>query len=214
MNKSNNEIKINGHIYSSYREVCQNLGLNYNTLAVARRRKNMSWEEIILEYYQKGSPRQILYRGVTYQSAVQLCECYNVTYSVFILTKNNLGLTAQETMDYMLSRKVLIDGVYYNSYTEACNCLNISYNSVVKYHARHKELSTEEVILYFKNLPMTADGSRRNVWAFEYKGVRYESLADACRKCGYSLTYARSVKRQYGYSNEDTMKFLERKFQV
>ena len=42
MNKSNNEIKINGHIYSSYREVCQNLGLNYNTLAVARRRKNMS----------------------------------------------------------------------------------------------------------------------------------------------------------------------------
>ena len=69
-------------------------------------------------------------------------------------------------------------------------------------------------MLYFKNLPITADGSRRNAWAFEYKGVCYDSLVDACRKCGYSLPYARNIKIQYGYSNEDTMKFLERKFQV
>lgn len=202
-------ITINGKEYSSYREACERLGLNYNTVAVARRRKGKTWKEMILEYAEK-QPRQVTYRGVTYKSTAELCEAYNLNYGVLITNKNALGLTVEEAVDYALSKKVFIDGVYYDSYAQACKALDININSVVKFVQKHKEYSMVDAIIRFKNLPKT-DSGKFTAWGFTYRGVEYSSMSDACRKLGYNLSEARAIKNRTKKSNSEVLDIMAKK---
>lgn len=204
------DIIINGNKYASYREACDSLGLNYNTIAVARRRKGKTWEEMILEYSEK-QPREVVYKGVSYKSTVELCEAYGINYGVLITNKNTLGLTVEEALDYALSKKVLIDGVAYDSYAQACKLLGININSVVKFCQKHKEYSMVDAIIRFKNLPKT-DTGKLTAWGFEYQGRDYASLADACRKLGYSLSEARAIKNRTQYDNCGVLDALAEKY--
>ena len=212
MKNTEKTIEIAGRKYTSYHDACSSMGLNYNTLAVARRRQKMSWEEIILEYLNN-PPREIIYRDVRYKSVAQLCECYHLNYKVFNTNKNSYHLTVQETADYMLSRKIVIDDLYYDSYAHACRYLGINYNSITKYLQKHPDCTWEEAIIRFKNMPSRSGDSRKTAWSFTYNGVTYESLTDACRKFGYSLSQARSIKHQYCCSNQEVLDRLALKHQ-
>lgn len=200
------DIIINGNKYASYKEACDSLGLNYNTIAVARRRKGKSWEDMILEYAEK-QPRQIVFRGVSYKSTVELCEAYGVNYGVLITNKNTLGLTVEEALDYALSKRVIIDGEAYDSYAQACKTLGININSVVKFRQKHKEYSMVDAIIRFKNLPRTESG-KLTAWGFTYQGTEYSSLADACRKLGYNLNEARAIKNKTHADNSKVLDIL------
>lgn len=203
-------ITINGKEYASYKEACDSLGLNYNTVAVARRRKGKTWEEMILEYAEK-QPRQVTYRGVTYKSTAELCDAYNINYGVLITNKNALGLTVEEAVDYALSKKVLIDGVYYDSYAQACKLLDLNINSVVKFVQKHKEYNMVDAIIRFKNLPKT-DSGKLTAWGFTYHGVEYSSMSDACRKLGYNLSEVRAIKNRTQKSNNEVLDIMTKKY--
>lgn len=152
--RAGKKVIYKGVEYSSQKELCLAYNVSYHAF---KKRKGKGWsiEECltgipIKPESKKGKP--VEYKGVTYNSYMEVCRVHKVNYLTFTnRIKRGNTVEASITGKGLIKKKpngygttVICYGVTYNSYKDLCRHYNLSYNKVIR--MSKKGYSIEECV--------------------------------------------------------------------
>lgn len=142
------KVEYNGKVYNNLKELCDDLGLKYNSLI--SRRYNMQEDDIakVIEEELAASKRlKVDVLGETYKSQREMCRKLNISYNSYFGHRRK-GLSMDEAVA-KAKHRIIYDGVEYKSVKELSVATGLSYHALI-YQLNEKKETPEAAIAYLR----------------------------------------------------------------
>lgn len=171
-------IQYRGKTYKSIAELCDEVGVNADTV-YSRKAKTKEGLIAIIDNLSQSTRamkgREFTFRGETYSTISQACKAFGVSQSSMLQIQRRTGKDEEEAIEYLIANTkpretFVFQGKTYNSVRMACAEWDISSRKV--YNRKNKTgQSTEEALEY-----LLGKGE-----GIPFRGERYPTLKEACK---------------------------------
>lgn len=196
---------INGVEYSSIKEACTCIGINYNTV-IKRLSRGWSFDEafgIVHRNKRGGVGKPLVIKGIRFNSRLEAAEHYGVDISS-LYTRVNLGWSVEEALGIKDRKRkglksITVGENTYESIASACRDLGVDRGLV---NCRLKNgWSIDEAFGIVE---------RQKRYSVVVGGKNYNSISEACRDLGVHYQTVRHRVRK-GWSIDEAFGLVDRK---